>query len=608
MDSTTNNSFTFKNISFSVKEKDGNKLQILQNISGTVSSGEMLGILGPSGAGKTTLLNVLTGSSFGGENKGSIYLDDNEMTPSMFTQCCYVVNQQDFHWPFLTCRETIEYALNLYMKTNTVKDTNSVTDNLLKKLGLEGCQHTIVGNEFFKGLSGGQKRRLSIALALVKQSNVILLDEPTSGLDAAAASKIVSEIKRIAKDFKLIIICTIHQPSSKIFYEFDKVMILSMGRIAYQNTPHNSINYLNDLGKEVPENYNPAEYFLDLVNSDFETMENVNMILDSWDNGNNLPDDSNTSTTVNEPEPVSLIDSETSPPEYWLTNNIKYMIKRHAYLAYKDPIIYLSRALIFFITNIYFSLVYLQSRHRHQDQILNRMWLTVWFIGVPANMGVVTVYACNAEYNSIIKEVKNGMVTPLSYLISKTILEIPIMFLFGIVALGVSAYGISNYYAPHMMIMVSIWSLSIYCWEAIAQVMALSFKNPLLGMMQFMGVWFSGFLYGGFLIPGEDMVWPFKLFYYILPLKYTIRSMVYTEFIDSKYDSCDKNRYEDEICFGKEGKEVLENLNQIYPLFSSDNTLMVDLLVIFGLTVLFKMIYFFLILTSNKSSKVKKEI
>ena len=222
-------------------------------------------------------------------------------------------------------------------------------------------------------------------------------------------------------------------------------------------------------------------------------------------------------------------------------------------------------------------------------------------------MGVVTVYACNAEYNSIIKEVKNGMVTPLSYLISKTILEIPIMFLFGIVALGVSAYGISNYYAPHMMIMVSIWSLSIYCWEAIAQVMALSFKNPLLGMMQFMGVWFSGFLYGGFLIPGEDMVWPFKLFYYILPLKYTIRSMVYTEFIDSKYDSCDKNRYEDEICFGKEGKEVLENLNQIYPLFSSDNTLMVDLLVIFGLTVLFKMIYFFLILTSNKTSKVKKE-
>ena len=113
MKSKPNKLFMFKNISFSVKEKDGNKLQILKNISGSVSSGKMLGILGPSGAGKTTLLNVLTGSSFGGENKGSIHLDNKEMTPSMFTECCYVVNQQDYHWPFLTCRETIEYALNL---------------------------------------------------------------------------------------------------------------------------------------------------------------------------------------------------------------------------------------------------------------------------------------------------------------------------------------------------------------------------------------------------------------------------------------------------------------------------------------------------------------
>ena len=73
----------------------------------------------------------------------------------------------------------------------------------------------------------------------------------------------------------------------------------------------------------------------------------------------------------------------------------------------------------------------------------------------------------DVQIRQISKEVKNGMVSPLSYLISKTILEIPIMFLFGIVALGVSAYGISNYYAPNMMMLVSIWSLSIYCWEAI---------------------------------------------------------------------------------------------------------------------------------------------
>jgi hypothetical protein len=121
-------------------------------------------------------------------------------------------------------------------------------------------------------------------------------------------------------------------------------------------------------------------------------------------------------------------------------------------------------------------------------------------------------------------------------------------------------------------------------------------------MMQFMGVWFSSFLYGGFLIPGEDMIWPFKIFFYILPLKYTVRSMIYAEFIDSKYDSCSK--YDDEeICFGKKGDEVLDNMNNIYPLFSSDNTLREDFLVVFGLTILFKLVYFILLLSSNKTTK-----
>lgn len=596
------NKLEFMNISFWTKNKDGSKKVILNNISGQVESGQLMGILGPSGAGKTTLLNVLTLSAFGGQSEGLIQFNNQPMSPQIFKEHCYIVNQQDFHWPFLTCRETIEYSLELYQKTVSVEETQHKVSQILNILGLESCSDTLVGNEFFKGMSGGQKRRLSLALALIKQSHILFLDEPTSGLDAAAASKIMSEMSRLAKELGLIIITTIHQPSSKIFSEFDHVMILSGGHVAYSDSPQKCINYLQTVGKTIPPYYNPAEFFLDLVNSDFETPQNVEYMIDSWEKEQQQ---------VSVLEDVSLekntfISEDIIYPDNWLFNNIKVMCRRHGYLAYRDPILYLSRALIFLITNSYFSLVYLHARDRHQDQVLNRMWLTVWFIGVPANMGVVTVYACNSEFNSISKEVKNGMVSPLSYLISKTILEIPIMFLFGIVALGVSAYGISNYYAPNMMILVSIWSLSIYCWEAVAQVMSMSFKNPLLGMMLFMGVWFSAFLYGGFLIPGEDMIWPFKIFYYILPLKYTIRSMIYTEFIDSRYDSCDKTKYEDEICFGKDGDEVLENMNSIYPLFSSDNTLRVDVLIIMGLTIMFKGIYFILLLTSNKSTSLKK--
>jgi ABC-type multidrug transport system ATPase subunit len=83
-------------------------------------------------------------------------------------------------------------------------------------MGLAGCADTLIGNEFVQGLSGGQKRRLSIALALIKQPKLLFLDEPTSGLDAAAAAAIMRFITDLAKQQNLIIVATIHQPSTKV--------------------------------------------------------------------------------------------------------------------------------------------------------------------------------------------------------------------------------------------------------------------------------------------------------------------------------------------------------------------------------------------------------
>ena len=145
-------------------------------------------------------------------------------------------------------------------------------------------------------------------------------------------------------------------------------------------------------------------------------------------------------------------------------------------------------------------------------------------------MGVVAVYAMNEEFKSVKKEIKNGMVSPYSYVLAKTILEIPIMFAFALCALGVQAYLIMNFAPEGFGMMILIWAVSIYCWEAISEALAVSFENPLMGMMNFMSIWFSAFLYGGFLIPGEDMIWPLKIFFYIMPIKYTVRAMVYTDF------------------------------------------------------------------------------
>ena len=94
-------------------------------------------------------------------------------------------------------------------------------------------RYTKVGNAFFAGLSGGQKRRLSLAVALLSNPLVLFLDEPTSGLDAAAAASIMRFLKELAVAANIAIVCTIHQPSSAVYNGFDRVMLLSGGKVAF---------------------------------------------------------------------------------------------------------------------------------------------------------------------------------------------------------------------------------------------------------------------------------------------------------------------------------------------------------------------------------------
>ena len=134
------------------------------------------------------------------------------------------------------------YAAELYLGTDA-KGVKPTVDKLLEKMGLESCAKTKVGNMFMQGMSGGQKRRLSIALALIKQPKLLFLDEPTSGLDAAAAVNIMVFVKELAKAENLIVVATIHQPSSKVYAGFDQVMILSGGREAYCGDARETMAY-----------------------------------------------------------------------------------------------------------------------------------------------------------------------------------------------------------------------------------------------------------------------------------------------------------------------------------------------------------------------------
>jgi hypothetical protein len=170
-----------------------------------------------------------------------------------------------------------------------------------------------------------------------------------------------------------------------------------------------------------------------------------------------------------------------------LINEMKIMFRRHFQLIIRDPILYLGRLLIFLAANMIFAFVYWNARAYTQDQVLNKQWVNIWFVGVASNMGVVAVYALNDEFKSILRESKNGMVTGFSYVLAKFCLVLPIFFLMAIFALGVPMYAIQD--APRQAFgwQIALYAANMWVFESVAECLSVWFTDPILGMMQVRG-------------------------------------------------------------------------------------------------------------------------
>mmetsp|Transcript_11266 Transcript_11266/g.14548 ORF Transcript_11266/g.14548 Transcript_11266/m.14548 type:complete len:764 (-) Transcript_11266:453-2744(-) len=606
------------NVSFEVKDR-----VLVDNAFADIKSGECLAIMGPSGAGKTTLLNVLTYEAKGGVSSGVIRLNGIDMSEELFQQRCSVVTQEDHHWAFLTTKETLTYAAKLYLIHLTKDEIENKVNEMMKNTGLEICSHTKVGNTFLKGLSGGQKRRLSVAVALLKNLDVLYLDEPTSGLDSASAAAIMTFLSDVALKHNLISLTTIHQPSTAVYHRFDRVMILSRGKMAYCGKAGNyALDYLSSIGHPIPPNTNPAEFMVDLVNGDFNDVKIVNHILDSWSfthKNHQIADYPSSSSSSS----LKLNAKNTQSQRGSICQQIQVLLQRHFILAYRDPLLYVGRMIVFTFATLFFAIVYYKTRSLEQDQVLTRMWYLAWCIGMPANMGVIAVFAYNLEFFAVRREVKNGMISPLAYLIATSILQFPMMILFGIFSISIGGYGVLKCEISHYFQILIIYSLTMYTYESKAQVFSVLFQNPLLGMLNFVQVWFGSFLFCGIMVPIKDVIWPINIFGYILPLKYGLSSIVYEEFIDQNWkgaETCNPNSNSNEnycfhikgyngehdgytcgnlissgdVCYGAKGWQVLEQLNKLFESLNSDDLFYENVLILSIMVFVLKCIHTYL--------------
>ncbi|KAJ1859647.1 hypothetical protein LPJ73_001752, partial [Coemansia sp. RSA 2703] len=206
-------------LNYHVKEQ-----QIMRNISGEVRAGELIAIIGSSGAGKTTLLNALSGRIVGGELSGNILYRGAKRNPGNFKRLTAYVQQDDLMHPLLTVEETLTYASKLRLPSSqySVADKNERVAAVIRQLRLEAARNTRIGDAATRGVSGGERKRVSIGTELLTDPRLLFLDEPTSGLDSNSSEMVVELVKKISVEQNTATIMTIHQPNARIFNMFDK--------------------------------------------------------------------------------------------------------------------------------------------------------------------------------------------------------------------------------------------------------------------------------------------------------------------------------------------------------------------------------------------------
>jgi ABC-type multidrug transport system ATPase subunit len=248
---------------------------ILAGASGAARRGELTGVLGPSGSGKTTLLSLLAGAGGelgrGARARGGVWLDAQPLVGAAAAARVALCAQDDALLPSLTVEESVRYAAALRAPPGApAAAVHAAVRAALAELDLAAVAGALVGgggglaNARRRGLSGGERRRVAVAMELVADPPVLLLDEPTSGLDSAHAAALVGALRGLARAGR-VVVATLHQPSPRVFLALDAVFLLAGGRVVFAGPPRTAGVWAAALGRPAPPEVPFAEHLLELA-------------------------------------------------------------------------------------------------------------------------------------------------------------------------------------------------------------------------------------------------------------------------------------------------------------------------------------------------------
>ncbi|XP_053612319.1 uncharacterized protein LOC128676307 [Plodia interpunctella] len=516
----------FTNITLKVKEgfKRKNKL-ILKGVSGLFRSGELTAIMGPSGAGKSSLVNALTlfstsgvsGRIRGGGNVCELgeKRQSTRALRSYKKKSCYIL-QDDRLNPLFTVAELMKFAADMKLGnafTDELKMT--VINEVLETLGLTGTEETRCGN-----LSGGQKKRLSIAVELIDNPPVVFLDEPTTGLDSLASAQCIELLKRLARSGRTIV-CTIHQPTATIYSLFDQVYMLADGMCIYHGPSSNTVPYLASMGFQCPMYHNPADYILEIANGEYGKFNEVLAEKCVRHESSEKPAITMPSEDVLSLGKLSVI---VKPPHEFYKFSV--LFRRCVIQQYRDWTVTHLKVLLHIVIGVILGLLFEQAGSDGSKSVSNLGYFLVSIVYLCYTSLMPAVLRFPTELPVLKKENFNNWYNLRTYYAAVLVTGIPIQIWYSFVYAAPSYFlsGQPHEFSRFVMFVLVLASITLLA-DAIGNVIG-TCVNPINGTFLGAITTCSMLAFAGFLVLHSHMTATMQLVSYVSFMKYAFEALV----------------------------------------------------------------------------------
>lgn len=510
---------------------------IIKNVNFEAKPGEITAIAGPSGAGKTTLLEVLAGKIPPRKVSGQVLVNGHPIHAESFRRLSGHVTQDDALFPLLTVEETLTYSALLRLPDGKRVACQRVK-LLMKELGLDHIAGSRVGEGSIHGISGGERRRLSIGVELIHDPIVLLIDEPTSGLDSASALHIVSLLRLMVVNQCKTIILTIHQPGFRILELLDRLVLLSSGRVLHDGSLQLLEERLKYAGHHIPSHINVLEFAIEITNSiDIQISEADN----SADNASRFS---------------SSISIEKTCPSYTNSRFQEVLIlgERFSKNIFRTKELFATRVLQALLVGSILGTVYMKvGDDQGKVSLQTRLGFFAFSLSFLLSSTTEGLPIFLQERRIFMRETLRGAYRVSSYVLANTIVFFPFLLMVGLLY-STPAYwlvGLRRDIDGFVYFALVVWMVVLMSNSFTACCSALV-PNFIMGTSIIAGLMGSFFLFSGYFIAQENIPRYWIFMHYLSLFKYPFESLMINEYGGKGGSKCLENVVGECVLYGNE--------------------------------------------------------